>query len=214
MSIFTNKSSSEMEKDIYAVSPIPERLRKNQKIALITADKTEDLEFFYPYYRFTEAGYEVDVITPEGNKFEAKHGLGLKSSKSIEEVFVKDYVFLYIPGGKAPEELKNNQKALDFVREFVRTGKPVGSICHGPQVLAEADVIAGKKIAAWPECEKEIKEAGAHYSNEALAVDGQFITSRWPGDLHRNMQYIIGFLDGALKNRLEAGMPSKEMEVS
>src|SRR5580693_6901534 len=113
MNIFSDK---DMEKDTHAVAPLPERLRKNEKVIIITADNTEDLEFFYPYYRLTEEGYTVDVVTPKGGKFEAKHGLGLKNTKAIKDVTPQDYALLYIPGGKAPEELRKNKDALNFVK--------------------------------------------------------------------------------------------------
>src|ERR1700753_563379 len=97
-------SSPDSEKDTHAVAPIPERLKKNQRVVILTADDTEDTEFFYPYYRLTEEGYSVDVVTPKGGKFEAKHGLGLQNTKAISEVRPQDYSLLYIPGGKAPAE--------------------------------------------------------------------------------------------------------------
>src|SRR5438132_1543850 len=88
MNIFSDK---DREKDTHAVAPIPERLRKNEKMIIITANNTEDLEFFYPYYRLTEEGYTVDVVTPKGGKLEAKHGLGLKNTKAIGDVWPQDY---------------------------------------------------------------------------------------------------------------------------
>ncbi|MFO1242931.1 MAG: type 1 glutamine amidotransferase domain-containing protein [Rickettsiales bacterium] len=184
MNIF---NMSDAEKDNYKPAPIPDRLKKNQRIAVLTADKTEDLECFYPFYRFNEEGYDVDMITPNGGAFEAKHGIGLKQTKSIDQVNAKDYVLLYIPGGKAPQELRKNERVLNFVREFASSGKPIAAICHGPQVLIEADLVKGKQIAGWPEIQKEIEDAGATFVDEALVEDGQFITGRKPGDLHRHV---------------------------
>ncbi len=154
-----------------------------EKIAIVTANGTEDQEFFYPYYRFLEEGYQVDVLTPDGGEFKGKNGAGLKKTMKIEDAEPSDYAMLYIPGGKAPEALKKEEEAIAFVRDFCANGRPVASICHGPQLLAEADVIEGKKIAAWPECESEVSEAGATYKNEECVRDGQFITGRWPADL-------------------------------
>lgn len=197
MSIF---SKDDQEKDIHAVAPIPERLRKNQKICILTADKTEDTEFFYPYYRLTEEGYTVDVVTPKGGKLEGKHGLGLKQTKSVEEVHSQDYRLLYIPGGKAPAELRKHEKALAFVQEFARDGKPIAAICHGPQVLISAGLVQGKKMACWPEVKDELEDAGGTFINEALVEDGQFITARMPGDLHRHMYGVLQYLDGNVAN--------------
>lgn len=188
MNIF---KSIQNEKDTLATAPIPERLRKTEKVAILTADDMQDLEFFYPYYRFTEEGYSVDVITPDGGAFEGKYGLGLKQSKSIEEVKASDYALLYIPGGKAPEELRDHKAVMHFVKEFAKSGKPIAAICHGAQLLATAGLIAGKRISAWPEIKSEIEEAGAIFVDEALVEDGQFITGRMPGDLHRHLYGVL-----------------------
>lgn len=96
-----------------------------------------------------------------------------------------------VPGGKAPAKLKKEKEAVEFVRQFCRSGKPVGAICHGPQLLAEAGVITGKKIAAWPDCEKEVEEAGALYQYAECMKDGPFITGRWPGDLPAQMKAVM-----------------------
>ncbi len=182
--------------DNYEVVPIPDRLKKNQKIIILTAEDTEDLEFFYPYYRLTEAGYNVDVVTPEGGKFAAKHGLGLNHTKAITAVKPDDYVLLYIPGGKAPTELRKNKTVISFVQEFAKSGRPIAAICHGPQVLISAGLVKGKQIAAWPEVAKEIQEAGGTWVDEALVEDGQFITGRKPGDLHRHLYGVLQYLNG------------------
>lgn len=165
--------------DLYA----PASQGNAKAILIITADKTEDLEFFYPYYRFIEAGYRVDVATPTGGDFKGKAGLGLKTSRKLTDVKPDDYHMLYIPGGKAPETLKKNRDAILITQSFAAAGKPIAAICHGPQVLAAANVIRGKRIAAWPEVESEVRDAGAHYVNEESVQDGQFITGRWPADL-------------------------------
>jgi len=196
MSLFSHDD----EKDTHAVAPIPERLRKNEKVIIITADNTEDTEFFYPYYRLTEEGYTVDVVTPKGGKFTAKHGLGLKVTRAIDDVKPADYALVYIPGGKAPQELRKNDKVIAFIKEFAASGKPIAAICHGPQVLATAGLLKGKHVAAWPEIADEMKEAGAIFVNEALVEDGQFITGRMPGDLHRHLFGVLQYLKGNVAN--------------
>ncbi len=179
--------------------------REKQRIVILTTDGTEDQEFFYPYYRFLEAGYSVDVITPDGKEFKGKNGAGLKTTMKISDADHQDYALLYIPGGKAPAKLKKEDSAVEFVRAFCGTGKPVGAICHGPQLLAEANVIEGFSIAAWPECEDEVTKAGAQYKNEACVQDGPFITGRWPADLPHQVGKIIEILKaGAGSTRLAA----------
>lgn len=190
MSIFSDKG----EQDTHAVAPIPERLHKNERIVIITGNKAEDTEFFYPYYRLTEEGYAVDVVTPEGGKFECKNGLGLQDSLSIADVQPRDYALLYLPGGKAPAELRKNEQVVNFVKEFALSRRPIAAICHGPQVLITAGLVKGKQMACWPEVAQELQEAGGIFVDEALVEDGQFITARQPGDLHRHLYGVLQYL--------------------
>ena len=190
--------------DTLAAVPAPKRIKKEDAILIITADKTQDLEFFYPYYRFIEEGYTVDVATPKGGSFAGKYGLGLKETKPIAEVRPKDYHLIYIPGGKSPQELRKNDEVLAFVREFAQSGKPIAAICHGPQVLISAGLVKGKQLAAWPEVRKEVEDAGGIYINEAFVQDGQFFTARMPGDLPRHLHGILHYLQHtALTQKVE-----------
>lgn len=173
------------------MNPIPDDIFKpesqsadpEKSILILTADKTEDTEFFYPFYRFIEEGYKVDVATPEGGAFKGKNGSGLHETKKISEVSSADYDLLYIPGGKAPAKLKKIEEVLALVRHFFESNKPIAALCHGPQVLAAAHLIEGRKIAGWPEIENEIVEAGGIFIDQETVIDGPFITARWPGDL-------------------------------
>lgn len=183
----------------------PNEPRQTARIAILTADGTEDQEFFYPYYRFLEAGYQVDVLTPDGKDFKGKNGAGLKTTTKITDAQAQNYTLLYIPGGKAPAKLKKDDAALEFVRAFCGTGKPVGAICHGPQLLAEANVIEGFKIAAYPECEDEVTKAGAEFQNAPCVQDGPFITGRWPADIPAQVGLIMKLLQaGAGSTRIAA----------
>lgn len=186
-----------MSDDNYKIAPIPERLLKHQRVLIVTADKTHDLEFFYPYYRFSEEGYTVDVATPNGGEFKGKMGMGLKETLAVGNVSAADYSMLYIPGGNAPEELRKNDKVLALVKEFAKLGKPIAAICHGAQVLISADLVKDRRITAWPEVKGELEEAGGIFVDEALVEDGQFITGRKPGDLHRHLVGCMKYLDGA-----------------
>ena len=182
-------------------APVPERLQKLKKVAILTADNTEDLEFFYPYYRLNEAGYQVDVITTDGESFKGKHGYEFEETKPIADAYPADYELIYIPGGDAPEKLRSNEEILDFVREFAASGKPIAAICHGAQVLISAELVEGKRIAAWPEIKDEVEEAGATFVDEALVEDGQLITARMPGDLHRHLYGVIQQLEGKMDRK-------------
>ncbi|MFA5591873.1 MAG: DJ-1/PfpI/YhbO family deglycase/protease [Micavibrio sp.] len=192
---------SSIPDDIYTATPVPPT--RQERIAILTTDGTEDQEFFYPYYRFLEEGYAVDVLTPDGKDFKGKNGAGLEITQKIASARPEQYAMLYIPGGKAPAKLKKEEAALEFVRQFCASGRPVGAICHGPQLLAEAGVIDGCQIAAWPDCQKEVEEAGGAYMSKQCVHDGQFITGRWPADLPAQMKEIMQCLkeEGGAKRR-------------
>lgn len=178
--------------DTYVASKKPET--HAQPVLIITADKTQDLEFFYPYYRLVEAGFHVDVATPAGGEFKGKMGMGLKETKSIRNIAASQYQMIYIPGGQAPAELRKNEDVLAMIRAFVQSKKPIAAICHGAQVLASAGVIQDHEIAAWPEVQTEIEAAGGTFVNQAVVVDGLFITARWPGDLPLHMEAVLQVL--------------------
>jgi protease I len=185
-------SHHHIPKDIFMPQTMNQRADKS--IIILTDNNTEDLEFFYPFYRFIEEGFHVTVATLSGGEFKGKHGTGLQDSKKIAEIMVADFDLLYIPGGKAPAKLKKSEDAVVFVRQFYETGKPIAALCHGPQLLAEADVIQGRRIAAWPDVESELTKAGAEWVSSECVVDGQFITGRWPGDLPSQVARTIEVL--------------------
>ena len=171
-------------------------------ILIITADRVQDMELFYPYYRFNEAGFRVDVASPEGGEIKSEGGSVLPGCLPVDQVNPDDYALLYIPGGKAPQEMRKSDALLDMVRRFASSGKPIAAICHGPQVLVSAELVAGKRLTSFPEVGEEITEAGGQYTNAPLVEDGQFITSRWPGDLPLHLEAVfkrLGATQGSKK---------------
>ena len=175
-------------------TPSSHNRTNGRSIVMLTADNTQDLEFFYPYYRFIEDGYTVDVATPKGGELKCKFGMGIKHTLPITSIKAEDYCLLYIPGGKAPAALKEMPEALALTKKFAATGRPIAAICHGPQILASAGLIKGRSIAAWPEVEKEVQAAGATYVNEPTVIDGQFITARMPADLPCHLAHTLQVL--------------------
>jgi protease I len=154
------------------------------RIAILTADRVEDVEFFYPYYRFTEAGYDVDVLAPNGTEVNGYKGLSLHTGvQAIAGAQAADYDALFIPGGLAPSELRELPEALTFVSDFAATGRLIGAVCHGPQVLISAGLIEGRRMTSWKDVAPEVRAAGAQYVDEPVVEDGQFITARKPGDM-------------------------------
>ncbi len=174
------------------------------RVLMISDDTFNDLELFYPYYRLSEAGYRVELATPSGDSIKGDHGFELKAQLRVADAKPNDYALLYLPGGKAPASLRNDENVLKFVKEFVATGKPIAAICHGPQILAAADVIRGKQLAAWPDVEPEVANAGGLFVNQPLVQDGPFITSRWPGDLPVHMEATLKALSTTAQRKAAA----------
>ena len=162
-----------------------------KKIALLIEENFEDLEALYPYYRMKEAGAEVTVVGTGEKTYHGKKGHSIKADTSIDKVKSEDFDAIIIPGGKAPERLRTNSQILDFVKKAYAQEKPISAICHGPQVLASAGLVSGKKLTCYPPIKDELIAAGAEFVNKAVVKDGNFITSRFPQDLPYFCREII-----------------------
>jgi protease I len=131
------------------------------------------------------------VIGLDDNPIEGKKGAVLKPDTTFDRTSVNDYDALVIPGGGSPEQLRINDAAVAFTRDFVSSGKPVASICHGPQLLISAEVVRGKTITSVATIRDDVKNAGANYVDEPIVTDGNLITSRVPKDLPQFNEAIV-----------------------
>ena len=158
---------------------------KNLKKILILLEKgVEDSEFIYPYYRFQEEGFKMDIVAPQAKKeYIGKQGGSFKSEFSPSEVDLNDYAAIIIPGGQAPDRMRIHPNLLQLVKEANSKGKIIAAVCHGPQMLIEANIVRGKKVTSWPSVRTDLKNAGANIVDEASVVDGNLVTSRSPDDL-------------------------------
>jgi protease I len=155
-----------------------------EKILLLTENGFEDRELMYPYYRFQEAGYQVVVVGPkEKETYNGEHGLTIISNLSPADVNIDEYVGVIVPGGRGPDRMRINKGMVKLVKDAVQKGKVIAAICHGPQLLIEADVVKGKKMTCYMSVVTDLKNAGAIYEDKSVVVDGKFITSRFPADL-------------------------------
>jgi archaeal arginyl aminopeptidase len=166
------------------------------KAIILTADKFEDMELFFPYFRLLEEGFEVDIAAPKKGNIEGEHGYGIEAGKTFEEVNPKDYDLLMIPGGSpdgAPATVRKSKKAQQIARSFFAEEKPVASICHGPWTLASADVIKGRRLTSyWHDgVPDDIRAAGGKYEDKDVVVDRNLVTSRYPGDLPAFMTEML-----------------------
>lgn len=155
----------------------------------------EDAEFLYPYYRLQEAGYRVDIVAAKAKQaYTGKHGIPIKSDLSPKEVIINDYDGLIIPGGRAPDRMRINKALVDLVKRANENEKVIAAICHGPQMLIEADILNGRKATCWKSVAKDIQNAGATYINAPTVVDHNLVTSRFPADLPKFCQETIKLL--------------------
>ncbi len=153
------------------------------KALILAAEGFEDSELLVPMYRLLEEGDDVDVAAPETGEFTGKHGYTAEANLDFGDVESDDYDLLVLPGGKAPETVRLDDSAVRVTREMMEGGKPVASICHGAQVLISADVLEGRKATCWEGIRDDLRAAGAAYRDKEVVVDGNLITSRFPGDL-------------------------------
>ena len=155
----------------------------------------EDVEFLYPYYRFQEQGYLVDVVASKANEtFKGKHGIPLTSNLSPDDVNMENYDGLIIPGGRAPDYMRINKGLVRIVKEAFSQKKVVGAICHGAQMLIEADVLQGRRITCWKSIITDVENAGATFIDQKAVIDGILVTSRSPADLPSFCKEIIRLL--------------------
>jgi protease I len=154
-------------------------------IAVIVDDMFEDSEYSEPTSAFVSAGHNVvNIGLNEGKTVKGKRGREKTTiERSITDVDVDDYDALLIPGGYSPDKLRVNEEAVDFVKQFVESGKPVFAICHAPQLLISAQILNGRKITGWKSIIQDIKNAGAEFIDEEVVVDNNLVSSRSPRDL-------------------------------
>jgi protease I len=153
------------------------------KALLISADGFEDSELLVPYYRLLEEGIKVDVASMKKKPIKGKHGYEVAVTKTLTEITPDDYDILLLPGGKAPEAVRKELKAVEIARDFFLKDKPVAAICHGPQTLITAGLLKGRHATCYRTVAEELKASGAIYTDTEVVVDGNLVTSRQPSDL-------------------------------
>jgi protease I len=166
------------------------------KALIISADNFEDSELLFPYYRLKEEGIVAEVATPSCGTIRGKHGYEVHADRKLADIDPDDYDLLVLPGGKAPETVRQEAAALAICRRFFEQNKPVAAICHGPQTLISAGLLKGRHATCYRSVAEELKEAGALYEDDEVVVDGNLVTSRQPSDLPAFMREMIKLLKG------------------
>jgi protease I len=171
-----------------------------KKILMLVGDFVEDYEVMVPFQTLLTVGHQVDAVCPdkkagdqvrtavhdfEGDQtYSEKPGHNFTLNATFDEAKAEDYDALVIPGGRAPEYIRLNEKVLEMVRHFAGADKPIAAICHGAQVLAAAGVIGGKECSAYPAVGPDVTRAGGTYMDipvDGAHVDGNLVTApAWP----------------------------------
>ncbi|GIW11928.1 MAG: protease [Dehalococcoidia bacterium] len=165
------------------------------KVLILTGDAAESLEVLYPYQRLREEGYEVHIAAPTKKKLQfvvhdfvpgfdtytEKPGYTWDADLAFAEVDPTEYVAVVIPGGRAPEYIRNDPDFQRILRHFFQANRPVAQLCHAALTLIPLGVLAGRRTAAYPALEPEVRAAGAEFVNREAVVDGMMVSARaWP----------------------------------
>lgn len=155
------------------------------KVAFIIDEMYEDSEFRVPYDQVKQAGHEATIVGLErGKELTGKQGKEtITTDAGIDSVTAEAFDALVIPGGYSPDKIRVNPAMVNLTRALVESGKPVAAVCHGPWMLAEADVLHGRTVTSWPSLKTDLKNAGAEWVDQEVVEDGNVITSRKPDDL-------------------------------
>ncbi|HUA91068.1 MAG TPA: type 1 glutamine amidotransferase domain-containing protein [Terracidiphilus sp.] len=179
---------------------------KGKKIAILATDGFEQVELTEPRKALDAAGAETIVIAPKSGEIKGwktkEWGDSVKVDKTLENANPNEYDALVLPGGVMnPDHLRMNPAAVNFVRQFVSSGKTVAAICHGPWLLLEAGAVSGKTITSWPSLKTDLKNAGAKWVDQEVATDGQLITSRKPDDIPAFSRTIVDAISRGAQTR-------------
>lgn len=160
-----------------------------KRVAILVADGFEQVELDQPRAALDQAGAKTEVISPaKGGKVKGVNhdqpAQGAKVDVPLSAAKADNYDALFLPGGVMnPDTLRQEKQAVEFVRSFFEAGKPVAAICHGPQILIEADVVRGRKVTSYPSVKTDLKNAGAEWVDEVVVCDNGLVTSRKPDDI-------------------------------
>ena len=178
-----------------------------KRIMILATNGFEQSELMKPKANLEDAGFETEVVSLEKGEIKGwdqkDWGDSVAVDRTVDDVSdCTGYDALLLPGGQMnPDILRMNDRAIAIVREFNMAGKPIAAICHAPWLLAEADIVNGKTVTAWPSIRTDLKNAGANVIDEEAVVDGNLITSRNPDDIPAFSKALIEMLGEKVETR-------------
>lgn len=173
---------------------------QNARVLMLATDGFEESELFEPRQALLDAGAQVtlasiktDPITGESG---GEKGKSITPDTRLDDVELDQFDALVLPGGVGnPDKLRMNAKAVEIARSFMDSNRLVAAICHAPWLLAEADVVAGRRLTSWPSIRTDLANAGADVVDEEVVSDGNLITSRKPDDIPAFNRAVIAALE-------------------
>lgn len=165
------------------------------KILILTGDAGESQEIYYAKYRLEEEGWSVAIAAPARRPFLSvvhdfepgfdtyteKPGYRVNADLGLDDVIASEFDALVLPGGRAPEYLRSRPKAVEIVKHFIDTNKPIAANCHGPLLIIAAGGGRGRKMTAYPDLEFDLRSANCQFINQEVVVDGSIVSVRgWP----------------------------------
>lgn len=164
---------------------------------ILVGPEYEDLEVWYPKLRVEEAGYDTVLAGIGEPSYTGKHGYPCPVDVQIKDVDSGRFVGLLAPGGWAPDKIRRDAHVLRIVREMHDAGKVVATICHGPWILISAGIVKGKRMTSTVGIRDDLVNAGAHWVDEPVVIDGNVISARVPKDLPAFGRDLVRLLDAA-----------------
>lgn len=161
-----------------------DRPLEGKRVAILVEDLYEDSELRVPHDALASAGARVTIVGPvAGQHYSGKHGDRIAADAAAGQVTAASFDAVVVPGGYAPDKMRLRHAMVDLVRNCFAAGQPVAAICHGPQLLINANVLRGRTLTCWPSIAVDVKNAGGRYVDRPVVEDGNLITSRKPDDL-------------------------------
>jgi protease I len=176
---------------------------EGKRVAILAADMFERVELEKPRKALEDEGATIEIVSIHDGEIQGFDHFDpadtVKVDRTVEEVSVDDYDALLIPGGVGnPDQLRGDENAVNLVRDFGESGKPIASICHGPWMLVEAGLASGRQLTSWPTLRTDIVNAGGKWVDEEVVVDDGIVTSRNPDDIPAfNAKMIEEFAEGS-----------------
>jgi protease I len=161
-----------------------------KRVAILVTNGFEQVELTGPKAALEGAGAKTEIVSPAEKKVRGWEGEDMdwgskfKVDVPLAEANARNYDALLLPGGVMnPDKLRIEPQAIEFIRQFVNSGKPIGAICHGPWTLIEADAVRGRRMTSYPSIKTDLINAGANWVDEEVVVDNGIVTSRKPSDI-------------------------------